>query len=269
MRIPVISGRDFTESDRLGAGLVAIVNEAFQRRFAPTGNILGARVTSGSGPEAFTIVGVSQDVPDRSLRQAPEPLLVAPLAQMPGVHISWGALTFVLRTAEGDPLRLAPEVRRTIWAINPNIVINEISTMHARVAVAMRAERDSALLFGLLALAALVMAAIGVYGVASCMIAQRTKEIGIRVALGAARHDVRRLIVSQTLWPTLIGITVGVAAAGMLTRLVASMVYGVTPLDPVTFAVGVVVLVSVALAATWMPAQRAMRIDPLVALRHE
>jgi predicted permease len=269
MRIPVVSGRDFNQGDRLGADLVAIVNEAFQRRFAPNGDIIGARVTSGSGPEAFTIVGVSQDVPDRSLRQAPEPLLIAPLAQMPGVHISWGALTFVLRTAEGDPLRLAPEVRRTIWAINPNIVINEISTMNARVAVAMRAERDSAILFSLFALAGLVMAAIGVYGVAAYTIAQRTKEIGIRVALGAARHDVRRLVLLQTLLPTLLGISVGVAAAAMLTRLVTSMVYGVMPLDPATFAVGAVVLVSVALAATWMSARRAIRIDPLVALRYE
>ena len=142
-------------------------------------------------------------------------------------------------------------------------------TMNARVATAMRAERDSALLFGLFALAALVMAAIGVYGVAAYTIAQRTKEIGIRVALGAARRDVRRLVVSQTLWPTLIGISVGVATAMMLTPLVASMVYGVTPLDPRTFIVGVVVLVSVAVAATWMPARRAMRIDPLVALRYE
>jgi putative ABC transport system permease protein len=268
MRIPIVKGRDFTTGDRLGGGLVAIVNEAFQRRFAPNADLLGARVTSGSGPEAFTIVGISQDVPDRSLRQAPEPQLTVPLSQMPGVHISWSALTFVLRT-EGDPLRLAPEVRQAVWSINPNIVINEISTMSARVAVAMRAERDSALLFGLFALAAVVMAAIGVYGVAAYTIAQRTREIGIRIALGAARHDVRRLILSQTLWPTVIGITIGVAAAGMLTRLVASMVYGVTPLDPATFAVGVVVLVGVALAATWVPARRAVRIDPLVALRYE
>ncbi len=269
MRIPLVAGRDFTEGDRLGADLVAIVNETFQRRFAPNGDILGARVTSGSGPEVFTVVGVTRDVPDRTLRQAPEPLLIAPLAQMPGVHLSWGALTFVLRATEGDPLRLAPDVRQTIWEINPNIVINEITTMDARVAGAMRAERDSAFLFGLFALAALVMAAIGVYGVAAYTIAQRTKEIGIRVALGAARRDVRRLVVAQTLWPTLIGIAVGIAAAAMLTRLASSMVYGVTPLDPATFAASVGVLLSVALAATWMPARRAIRIDPLVALRHE
>ena len=269
MRIRLVNGRDFTEGDRMGGGLVAIVNEAFQRRFAPDGGILGARVTSGSGPEAFTIVGVAEDVPDRSLRQAPEPLLVAPLSQMPGVHISWAALTFVLRTAEGDPLRLAPDVRQTIWAIDPNIVITQMVTMDARVSAAMRAERDSALLFGLFAVVALMMAAIGVYGVAAYIIVQRTKEIGIRIALGAARRDVRRLVVSQTLWPALVGVSAGAAVATMLTPLVASMMYGVTPLDPATFAAGAIVLVSVALAATWMPARRAVRIDPLVALRYE
>jgi putative ABC transport system permease protein len=271
LQIPIVKGRDFNESDRLsGKGnLVAIVNEAFQRRFAPDMDILGASVTSVGGPEVFTVVGVTRDVPDRSLREGPEPLLIAPLAQMPGVHISWSALTFVLRTDGRDPLRLAPEVRRTIWAINPDVVIAEIATMNARVAVGMRSERDSALLFGLFALTALVMAAIGVYGVAAYTIAQRTKEIGIRVALGAARRDVRRLVVAQTFWPTLIGVAVGIAAAAMLTRFVAAMVYGVTPLDPLTFAAGALVLVSVALAATWLPARRATRIDPLVALRSE
>jgi putative ABC transport system permease protein len=188
---------------------------------------------------------------------------------MSAVHISWSALTFVLRTDERDPMRLAPQVRQTIWAINPNIVINDMVTMNDRVALALRVERDSAFLFGLFALAALVIAAIGVYGMAAYAIVQRTKEIGIRVALGAARRDIRRLVVSQTLWPTLIGISVGAAAATLLTRLIASLVYGVTPLDVTTFVVGAVVLIGVALAATWLPAQRAIQIDPLEALRHE
>lgn len=279
MRIPIVSGRDFNQSDRLpllttprevlGANLVAIVNEAFQRRFMPNGSMLGVRVTSESGPEVFTVIGVTKDVPDRSLRETPRPLLMAPLAQMPGVHISWGSLTFVLRTAEGDPLRVAPDVRRTIWAVNPNIVIAEMTTMRARLAGGMRGERDSALLFGLFALAALLMAAIGVYGIAAYTIAQRTREIGIRVALGADAADVRRLVVTQTLWPTLLGILVGVLAAAVLTRFVAAMLYGVAPLDPATFAIGAVLLVSVALAATWIPTRRAIRIDPLVALRYE
>ena len=235
MRMPLAGGRDFTDADRLGAPLVAIVNEAFQRRFAAAGGILGARIRSGSGPEEFTVVGVTRDVPDRSLRDSPDPLLMAPLAQMPGVHISWGSLTFVLRTAEDDPLRLAPDVRRTIWAINPNIVISGVATMNARLAVGMRTERDSALLFGLFALAAIVMAAIGVYGVAAYATAQRTKEIGIRLALGAAAADVRRLIVTHVLWPTTIGIAMGVVSAALLTRLLASMVYGLRPLDLPTF----------------------------------
>jgi putative ABC transport system permease protein len=269
LRIPIIAGRDFRDSDRLGTDLVVIVNEAFQRRFVPHGDILGARVSSGSGPEGFTIIGVTRDVPDRSLRQSPEPLLIAPIAQMPDVHISWGSLTFVLRTTEPGPLRLAPEVRRTVWAVNPNIVINEFVTMNARVAGAMQPERDSAIVFGLFAVTALIMAAIGVYGIAAYTIAQRTKEIGIRVALGAARRDVTRLVLSHTFWPTVIGIFVGVGAATWLTRLMVSMVYGVTPLDPVAFVGGVLVLLSVALAGTWIPTRRAIRIDPLVALRHD
>jgi putative ABC transport system permease protein len=279
MRIPIVSGRDFNEGDRLpvlraprevvGANLVAIVNEAFYRRFMPEGGILGARITSESGPEVFTVVGVTKDVPDRSLRETSKPLLAAPLAQMPGVHISWGSLTFVLRTFERDPLRIAPDVRRTIWAVNPHIVIVEMTTMSARLASSMRGERDSAVLFGLFAVAAILMAAIGVYGVASYTIAQRRREIGIRVALGADATDVRRLVLSQTLWPTLLGISVGILAAAVLTRLVSSMLYGVAPLDPATFAIGLFLLVSVALAATWMPARRATRIDPVVALRYE
>jgi putative ABC transport system permease protein len=267
MRIPVIAGRDFDERDRLGAERVVIVNEAFRRRFAPDGNIIGARMTSID--EGFTVIGLTADVPDRSLREGPQPLVMAPLAQMPAGNITWVALTFVLRTAGGDPIRLAPAVRKEIWAINPNIVLSEISTMDERVARTIRTERDSALLFGLFAVAALVMAAIGVYGVAAYAIVQRTKEIGIRIAMGAARRDVLRLVVSQTLAPTMIGIVIGVAGAAIAMRLVASMLYGVTPLDPATFAIAVFVIISVALTATWVPARRATRMDPLIALRSQ
>jgi putative ABC transport system permease protein len=263
----VIAGRDFDERDRLGAERVVIVNQAFQRRFAPDGTIVGARITAIT--EGFTVIGLTEDVPDRSLREVPEPLVMAPLAQMPAGNFTWQALTFVLRTAGGDPLRLAPAVRREVWAIDPNIVISEMATMDERVALTIRTERDSALLFGLFAVAALVMAAIGVYGVAAYGIAQRTKEIGIRIALGAARRDVSRLVVSQTLVPTMIGVAIGVAGAAIAAKLVASMVYGLTPLDPATFAMAAAVLISVALIATWVPARRATRTDPLIALRSQ
>jgi putative ABC transport system permease protein len=194
---------------------------------------------------------------------------MAPLAQMAAGNITWAALTFVLRTAESDPLRLAPVVRREIWAIDPNIVIAEIATMQERVALTVRSERDSALLFGMFAVAALVMAAIGVYGVASYTLAQRTQEIGIRVALGANRADVSRLVMMQGLWPTAIGIAIGIAVAAVATRMIGAMVYGVTPLDPATFASAAFVLVTVAAAATWLPARRATRSDPLLALRSQ
>ena len=267
MRIPVIAGRDFDERDRLGAERAVIVNEAFQRRFAPDGNIVGARITAIT--EGFTVIGVTEDVPDRSLREVPEPLVMAPLAQMPAGNITWQALTFVLRTAGDDPLRLAPAVRREVWAIDPNIVISEMATMDERVALTIRTERDSALLFGLFAVAALVMAAIGVYGVTAYAIAQRTKEIGIRIALGAARRDISRLVASQTLVPTMIGVAIGVAGAAIAAKLVASMVYGLTPLDPATFAMAAVVLVAVALISTWLPTRLATRTDPLTALRSQ
>lgn len=215
------------------------------------------------------MAGVTEDVPDRSLRETPEPLVIAPLAQMAAGNITWTALTFVLRTAESDPLRLAPAVRREIWAIDPNIVVAEMATMKERVALRVRSERDSALLFSMFAVAALVMAAIGVYGVASYTLAQRTQEIGIRVALGANRTDVSRLVMMQSLWPTAIGIAIGIAVAVVTTRMVGAMVYGVTSLDPATFAGAAAMLVFVAVAATWLPARRATRTDPLLALRSQ
>ena len=141
--------------------------------------------------------------------------------------------------------------------------------MNARVAASMRTERESTVLFGFFALAALVLATVGVYGTAAYMTARRTKEIGIRVALGAHRRHVWQLVAVQTLWPTLIGIAVGAACGTLLTRLIGSLLFGVKPLDPLTFVGSALVLLGAAMAATWIPARRATRIDPIVALRHE
>ena len=265
MRMPIVAGRDFDDRDRLGAERVVIVNEAFRRRFAANRAIVGARMTAID--EGFTIIGLTADVPDRSLREPSEPLVMAPLAQMPAGNITWTAVTFVLRTAGSEPLQLAPPVRREIWATNPNIVISEVAAMDTRVAQAIRTERDSALLFGLFAIAAIVMAAIGVYGVVAYAVGQRTKEIAIRIALGAARRDVVWLVVRQTFVSTVIGTAVGVGSAATATRVLASMVYGVTPLDPKTFAGAVFLLMSLALAAAWVPARRATGTDPLIALK--
>ena len=267
MGIDVESGRAFTDRDRAGTPAVAVVNEAFRRRFAANRDVVGLRVTSDD--RSFTIVGLVEDVPDASLREAATPLLFMPLQQTAGLPFFWPQLTLVVRTNARDPHTSFPDVRRQIWAVDPNIVIEQVATMDERVAAAVRSERQSAALLGLLAIVALGIAAIGVYGVAAYAMAQRTKEIGIRIALGAARSDVAGLVISQALWPTLLGIAAGLAGAAGATRVVASMLYGVTALDPATFAGAALVLLAAALAATYVPARRATGIDPLISLRYE
>ena len=266
MRTALLAGRDFNNGDGLDSERVAIVNDAFRRKYAPGREITGLTLTSDTS--VWRAVGRVEDVPEQTLRDAPEPLLFIPLQQMAASRFGFGQLRLVLRT-QGDLLRLAPVVRREIWALDRNIVIDELATMDERVAASLRAERDGALLFGLMAGLAVLMAAVGIYGVASYAIARRTKEIGVRVALGAARRDVTKLVLSQTLWPTAVGVAIGLAGASVATQLLVSMVYGVTPLDVSTFAGGAVILVSVALAASYAPVRRAMRIDPIDALRSE
>jgi predicted permease len=261
------SGRDFTAADRMGSQLVAIVNDAFRRRFAPSGDIVGSRVTWDK--RALTIVGVVGDVPDRSLRDEARPLLFTPLAQMAAGPFGWGQLTLAVRSAALDPRVIAPAVRQEIWSIDRNIVVDELSSMDERVASSIRSERQSALLFGLFALTALLIAAVGVYGVAAYAMAQRTKEIGIRMALGARRGELAQLVLFQTLGSIVVGIGLGLAIGLVATRVLASRLYGVTEMDPATFVGAAVVLVSIALAASYVPARRAMTVDPLVALRSE
>jgi ABC-type antimicrobial peptide transport system permease subunit len=188
---------------------------------------------------------------------------------MPAGFISWGALTFVLRTDDPNPIRLAPEVRRAIWAINPNIVISEVVTMRERVAAGMRVERDSALLFGLFALAALVMAAIGVYGVAAYAIAQRTKEIGVRVALGAARTTVVAETLRGAMSLAAIGIAIGLGIALAASRVLQRWLFDVSPLDASAFIGTAALLAVMALLASAIPAARGASVDPVRVLRAE
>jgi putative ABC transport system permease protein len=262
-----VSGRDFARDDRMGSPLVAIVNDAFRQRIAPGRDLVGSRVTYDH--VVLTIVGVVADVPDHSLRDTAKPLLFTPLAQMPAGAFGWGQLTVVVRTRSLDPRAIAALVQREIWTTSRTAVIDELSSMDERVAVSVRSERQTAWLFGLFAVAALSIAAIGVYGVASYAMAQRTKEIGIRLALGAGRADLSKLVVSQALDSTIAGIGLGAIGAGLATRLIAAGLYGVTALDPRTFVGAAVVLVSIAIAASYLPARKAMRVDPLVALRTE
>jgi predicted permease len=267
MKTRVVSGREFDPSDRMGSPLVAVVNEAFRRRFAPGRDLVGSRVAYDT--QVHTVVGVVEDVPDRSLRNETQPLLFTPLAQMAAGPFGWGQLTVVIRTRNEDPRAIAPVVRREIWAIDRTIVVDELSSMDERIAASVQAERQSAWLFGLFALAALAIAAIGVYGVAAYSIAQRRKELGIRIALGARRRDLTTLVISQTLGSVLCGVGAGLAGAFLATRAIGSRLYGVSPLDPATLVGAAIVLTSVAMMATYVPARRAATVDPLAALRSE
>ncbi len=267
MGIAVVAGREFDDGDTFTAEPVAIANEAFGQRFAPRADIVNARVSVNN--RLVRLVGLVNDVPSRSLREAPEPRLFIPLTQMRRSGIGFRAMTLVVRVRDGDPLLLAARVRDQIRLAGPDIVVDEVATMEERVAAALRTERDSAKVFGFFAVAALLLASIGVYGVASYFVAQRTRETGVRVALGAGRHDVNRLVVMGALKPTLRGVGCGLLTTAGLAPLLGSMVYGVAPLDPVTFVVSAAVLAVVALCAAYLPARRAMRIDPLRALRTE
>jgi len=267
MRTRVVSGREFDRNDRLGSPLVAVVNGAFRRRFAPARDLVGSRVSYDK--HVLTIVGLAEDVPDRSLRSEAKPLIFTPLSQMAAGPFGWGQLTLVVRTQSKNPRVIAPEVRREIWAMGRTTVVDELSSMDDRVAASVRTERQSAWMFGMFALAALSIAAIGVYGVAAYSMAQRTREIGIRIALGAGRRDLSTLVISQTLSSVLWGIGAGMAGAVLITRALSARLYGVTALDPATLIGAAIVLSSVALTATYVPAHRATAVDPLEALRSE
>jgi putative ABC transport system permease protein len=181
-------------------------------------------------------------------------------------HMSY--ITLVVRAA-GDPAALAPSMKSTVWAMDRNLAISEVQTMDSVIAEVNAQPRFEMLLLSVFAGIALVLAAVGIYGVMSYSVSRRTHEIGVRVSLGASRADVLRLVVRQGMMLVLVGLTVGLVAASLMSRWMAHMLYGVKPTDPITFTAVAFVLAFVALLATYIPAYRATRIDPMVALRYE
>jgi putative ABC transport system permease protein len=264
MRIPLISGREIEEQDRAGAPLVALVNESAARQFWPGEDPIGRRLKMGDtkGPWR-TVVGVVGDVLHKSL-DAPHTLQI----YLPHAQFTDSDMLLVVRTSL-EPSSLAATVRGAIAGIDPQAPITNLATMEEVVSASVAQQRFGVLLFGLFAAIALLLAAVGMYGVISYGVAQRTHEIGIRMALGARRSDVMRLIVEEGMKPALVGAVVGLAAAIGLTRLLASLLYGVTPTDPVVFASVSALLVGVALLACYIPARRAVRVHPMIALRYE
>jgi putative ABC transport system permease protein len=266
--IPLRHGRLLAPSDDATAPRVAVVNEEFARRYLAEREPLGARVTFGGtdslgNPLWMTVVGVVGNVAQERLTSEPYPQLYQPLAQRPQRFVY-----VVLRTA-GDPLALAADARRTLAEVVPGLPLKDLRTMEDRVSADIAQPRISVVVLALFAALAMTLAAVGLYGVLSYAVTLRTREIGIRLALGAESRDVLRLVVGQGMRPALLGIAAGVGGAFALTRLMRGLLYGVGAADPVTFGAVALFLAAVAFGATWLPARRAARLDPLPALRSE
>ncbi|HET7462506.1 MAG TPA: ABC transporter permease [Longimicrobium sp.] len=258
--IPVLRGRVFEPADdRRDAPLVLVVNQSAARRYWPGADPVGERVEMNGAP--FTVIGVVGDVRTEGFATPPGPAVYFPFSLAPRV-----ATRIFVRT-RGDPAALAPAVRRAIHQVDPQQPIGEVRTLQSAMADTVAQPRFFTLLLAVFGSVAVLLAALGLYGVVSYSVTRRTAEIGIRMALGAQPHQVVGLELRRSARPTLAGIVVGAAGALLLSRLLASLLFEVRPADPATFAAAAAVLAVVALAAAWLPARRAAKIDPTSALR--
>ena len=268
LHVPLLEGRLLDQRDGVDAPNAVVVNEAFVRRFFAKEDPLGKRFEAGlgprqGGPQTWTIVGVVGDMKQKGLASETEPEAIASALQWPRFQMS-----LVLRTSL-DPLSLVSAVRKEVADLDKNLPLYGVQTMDEVLAKEVATQRFNAgALVGFAALAVL-LAAVGIYGVMAYAVGQRTREIGVRMALGAERGRVLRMVLKEGLRLAVLGVVLGVAAAFALTRLMTSLLFGVKASDPATFAVVTVALLGVALAACWIPARRATRVDPVVALRYE
>jgi putative ABC transport system permease protein len=264
MGIPLQRGRDFSAQDGANAPLAAIINETFARRYFADEDPLGKRMSFRGANGPWTeIVGVVRDSKYRTLGENPRPSAFVPLAQN---HET--GMTLHVRTSS-NPLALAGSVRREVQALDPNLAVTDLQTLSDVVTASLFAARMGAVLLAIFGFLALVLAAIGLYGVMSYAVSRRTREIGIRMALGAGKGMVLRLVLREGLVLVGTGVAAGLIVAAAANRLLTSLLYGVSPLDATTFAAIPLVLVLVALLASYLPARRAARVDPIIALRYE
>jgi putative ABC transport system permease protein len=260
MRIPLVRGRDFSERDDAPSPPVVVVNETFARTMWPGEDAVGKRVKVPDFKEWMTVIGVAGDTKHRSATEAAQPQLYLAHYQLPMIFSSLVARTSV------PPLTLASEVRRAIWSVDKDQPVWTVMALDTIVENSHGPTRFIALLLGMFASVALLLAAVGIYGVMSYAVTERTHEIGIRMALGASGMRVRREIVSRGLVLTGVALLVGIPAAIALGRLARGVLFGVQPGDPGTLLAAAVALSVVAFIACYLPALRASRVDPVVAL---
>jgi putative ABC transport system permease protein len=269
MQITIRAGRSFTAMDREGQPLVAVVNEEMVREFFPHENPLGAHIdwSRREGPHQWmTIIGVAQDVKHSGLNQPVDPAVYAPFPQSDEAWRRW--MTLAIRTP-GASAALIEDVKKQVWSVDSQIPVSEVHSMEDLMGVSLAQQRFNTLLLGLFAALALFLAAVGIYGMMAYSVGQRMHEIGIYIALGAQPRDVLRLVLGDGAKLVFFGIAIGIAGAIALTRVMTSLLFEVKPTDPETFAVVAILLAIVALAACYVPTRRAMRVDPVVALRYE
>ena len=264
MHIPLRRGRTFTAGDGPGMPLAAIVNDAFVRQYWNGQEAIGRRIRMrGAEAPPIEIVGVVRDGKYRTLGEEARPFVYVPLLQDYD-----GEATLIART-EGSPAAVAAHLQRRLVEIDPHVPVFDVKTMDEHLRFTLLPARLAASVLGLFGLVALLLAGLGLYGVMSYLVSQRSREMGIRIALGARPEDVVRLVVGQGMRLTLFGVIGGILAALGVTRLVAGLLYGISPTDPWTFAAVTAVLAAVALLACLLPARRAAAVDPTVALRFE
>jgi len=263
--IPLKSGRVFSATDSADAPRVALINETLQRGYFPGQDPVGRRINTGSEREPVwsTIVGVVGDVKYNGLADAVQPAIYYPIAQNP----TWGSI--VIKTDLADPLSLTAAVRNEVRKIDPDLPLTNVMTMEDRLSDAVAQPRFRTTLIALFAVVALILACVGIYGVISYSVTLRTHEIGIRMALGAQTGDVLTMVIRQAIVLAVIGVALGLSASYALTSLMSKLLFGVQPTDPATFVLTAAILSITALLASYLPARRATKIDPLEALRYE
>jgi putative ABC transport system permease protein len=275
-KVPIVQGRDFNTQDTTGAAGVVIINETMAKQYWPKGSPIGEQIVIGRGvgPEfdepARQIIGVVGDVRDGGLNRDPRPLMIVPQAQvtdgMTALNARFGPMAWLVRT-RGDPHQYISAITEQLRQASGGFAVAHVRTMD-EVVVRSTARQDfNMLLLTIFGACALILAAIGIYGLMAYSVQQRTQEMGIRMALGADRAKIRNLVVRQGMTLATIGVVIGSGAAFALTRFIASFLYGVKAWDPLVFTTIPMILALVALAATWIPAQRASKLEPMAALR--
>lgn len=261
LRVPLRTGREFTDADNAQAPKVLIVNETFARRFWPRENAIAKRIVVGRSTEGWEVVGVAQDIKNRGLAQESQPQVYIPFPQLP-----WGNMNLLVRT-EVAPESLTSAIRAQVAAVDPDQPVTGVQTVEALMDTSRAQPRFTMLLLGVFAATAITLTSIGIYGVLAYTVEQRRQEMAIRLALGAHKRDILRMVVRQGALLTGIGIACGLVAALGLTRLMSSLLYGVSARDVTTFALAPLLFLAIALLASYLPARRATRVEPMEALR--